>query len=376
MKVNRICHIILVFLTLWQTIHAEENHTEIMVDFRVNVMRIDPSYADNSSRIEEIVSFLKKLSNDSSVRISSVAFCGAASPEGSYDLNRRLAAGRLASLESLIRNQIFIPDSLITRDDSYIPWRYLRDQVSDSDIENKETIISIIDEPPSLIKDPDNGKLVDHRIVELKRLDHRRVWNELFSRYFSHMRNASAVIITYRDEPQQIINTPIEKATDETVTEDMKTETVSNHVTESVSNAASFKSNPLYLALSTNMLYDALAIPNMGIEAYIGKNISIGANWMHAWWSYDRRHRYWRLYGGEINIRYWFGNAAHTKPLTGHHIGIYAQTLTFDFEFGGKAYMGVSPEAQFLTVHISAAASNTAIHFLWPVALTSISLSE
>lgn len=42
-------------------------------------------------------------------------------------------------------------------------------------------------------------------------------------------------------------------------------------------------------------------------------------------------------------MRRWFGKAAHEKPLTGHHIGIYAHALTFDFEFGGKAYMGGKP---------------------------------
>ena len=31
------------------------------------------------------------------------------------------------------------------------------------------------------------------------------------------------------------------------------------------------------------------------------------------------------------------------KPLQGHHIGLNAQMLTYDFEFGGKGYMGGVP---------------------------------
>lgn len=97
---------------------------------------------------------------------------------------------------------------------------------------------------------------------------------------------------------------------------------------------------PFYMDIRTNMLYDVVAIPNIGVDFYLGKNYTIGANWMYGWWKDDHRHRYWRIYGGDINARYFFGSKAAEKPLTGHHIGIYAGALTFDFEWGGKGYMG------------------------------------
>lgn len=42
-------------------------------------------------------------------------------------------------------------------------------------------------------------------------------------------------------------------------------------------------------------------------------------------------------------MRYWLGKKANEKPLTGHHIGIYGQAFTYDFEWGGKGYMGGEP---------------------------------
>lgn len=102
----------------------------------------------------------------------------------------------------------------------------------------------------------------------------------------------------------------------------------------------SYVPKPFFMATKTNMLYDAMAIPNIGAEFYVGHNISLSAQWMYAWWSNDRRHRYWRIYGGDINARYWFGGASRRKPLTGHHAGIYFGGVTFDFEWGGTAYMG------------------------------------
>ena len=76
---------------------------------------------------------------------------------------------------------------------------------------------------------------------------------------------------------------------------------------------------------------------------YLGKQWSVAANWMYGWWKADRRHWYWRAYGGDIAIRKWWGKAAGEKPLTGHHIGIYGQIFTYDFETGGRGYMGGKP---------------------------------
>ncbi len=53
---------------------------------------------------------------------------------------------------------------------------------------------------------------------------------------------------------------------------------------------------------------------------------------MHAWWSRNSKHRYWRCYGAEIGLRRYFGD----KPFSGHHVGVYGQGLTYDFEFSGK----------------------------------------
>ncbi|MDE6290490.1 MAG: DUF3575 domain-containing protein [Muribaculaceae bacterium] len=100
---------------------------------------------------------------------------------------------------------------------------------------------------------------------------------------------------------------------------------------------------PFYMALKTNMLYDAFLLPNIGAEFYVGKNISLTADWMYGWWDRDRTHYYWRAYGGNLGARWWFGKAAHEKPLTGHHLGLFAGVVTYDFELGKGGIMGGIP---------------------------------
>ena len=97
------------------------------------------------------------------------------------------------------------------------------------------------------------------------------------------------------------------------------------------------------MAVKTNLLYDAALIPNIGVEFHLKNNWSLSAGWMYGWWKKDRIHWYWRAYGGDIAVRKWLGKAAREKPLTGHHLGIYGQVLTYDFEAGGRGYMGGEP---------------------------------
>lgn len=95
---------------------------------------------------------------------------------------------------------------------------------------------------------------------------------------------------------------------------------------------------PLYLGLKTNLLFDIILVPNISLEWAFAPQWSISVEYMHAWWKSDASHKYWRTYGGNAELRYWFGKKAVHKRLTGHHVGIYGGALTYDFEWGGKGY--------------------------------------
>ena len=99
---------------------------------------------------------------------------------------------------------------------------------------------------------------------------------------------------------------------------------------------------PFYMGIKTNMLYDLGAIPNIGAEFYLGANFSVVANWEYSWWKSDKKSWYWRSYGGDVALRYWLGKASRNKPLTGHHLGLYGQMITYDFEVGGRGYIADS----------------------------------
>lgn len=90
--------------------------------------------------------------------------------------------------------------------------------------------------------------------------------------------------------------------------------------------------------LKTNLLYDALAIPNLGVEIPVGGRWTVSADWMCAWWSSRPRRRYWRVYGGDVALKYKVGRDPH--PFTGHHIGAYASLLSYDIQ-RGRSHSGM-----------------------------------
>lgn len=94
-----------------------------------------------------------------------------------------------------------------------------------------------------------------------------------------------------------------------------------------------------YVSFSTNLLYDIVLIPNITAEFTLLPRLSLSASWMYSWWSMKQSDIFWRFYGGDITLRQWLGKRSLDRGLTGSHIGVYAQALTYDIDLGGQAQM-------------------------------------
>lgn len=92
--------------------------------------------------------------------------------------------------------------------------------------------------------------------------------------------------------------------------------------------------------LKTNVLYDVLLVPNIGAEFYVGGNVSLAGNWHYAWWKNDSKQWFHRTYGGDLAVRYWLSKRAKENVLSGHHVGVYGQMVTYDFLLDDKGYLG------------------------------------
>lgn len=92
--------------------------------------------------------------------------------------------------------------------------------------------------------------------------------------------------------------------------------------------------NHSFISFKTNFLYDAVLVPNIGVELNLYKNFTVYGDIMYADWNLPSRHTYWNLYGAQAGMRKYFGKAASERSFTGHHAGIYCQALAYDLQVG------------------------------------------
>lgn len=320
---------------------------EYTLFFRVNNSEIDSSYLENGHVIETMISDIKSTLETDGFTPDSLLIYASSSPEGSYSFNQALAQRRAMSAKELILSTFpQLQDANIkiesrTDDwscilqtlhgDSTIPYRdEMLKILTDSNISNKEAALRSIPHVYASVRTNLLNKMRAATIsiyLSGKVVDSAATAVEVPAAGMEHAdslathtpKNAEPALLP-KSEAEEII--PVEEAIQVSEVEQAR------------------ERAPFYLAAKNNMLYDLALVPNVGVEFYLGNNISIAGNWMYSWWSNYDVHWFWKTYGGDLGVRYWFGKAAAEKPLQGHHVGLYGQIITYDFELGQRGYLG------------------------------------
>ncbi len=317
-----------VALLFWGSVTAQEVvRDSVEVRFRQGKSVVDWQNEHNKRAVEELGRWKENFdSKEYKYFLQSVDIYGAASPEGGVKINNRLSVKRADALMDKVSEFISVPDSIISpplhigRD-----WRKLRVLASsDSKLPHKQAVLDLLD---TVIKEVENG--VPHRNTPLTRLQSiggGRAYNYLYSTYFSSLR-ASKLYLTY---------IRVSRALTTLATTDLSSQwgispLLNSDLCKMIVPKMVIEQRPFYMSLKTNLLTDAAIIPNLGAEFYLGSGYSVAGSWSYSWWKNDNKYWYWRTYGGDIAVRKYFGKAAKLKPLTGSHVGVYAQAFTYDF---------------------------------------------
>lgn len=310
------------------------------VRFRQSHTELDPHFGDNAyelSTLQEKIN--QKLKADTTIMIRNVHVVGGASPEGSVAFNKELSQKRAGKIYEWLADRYEIADSVVDFKFLGRDWEGLAELVAtDPDVPDRKDVLDLINN--ILDSKSDDGSYEADALNMLKQVGGNIPYIYMYQHIFPELRS-SKVYISFRNKiinenfEFPVIPSPV-LSVDAGVPEFPILDIEVPFVNKSVC-------HPFYMDLKTNLLYDALAIPNLGIEFYLGKQWSISGDWMYCWWKNDNHNFYWRAYGGTLALRKWFGSKAKDKPLTGHHLGIYAGAVTYDFELGGMGYMGGIP---------------------------------
>lgn len=301
------------------------NALAVGVRFQVNRTEIN-TRSDFFRVYHELLPFLQR----EGYQLRQLFLRGAASPEGSYENNRRLGQGRSAALQSLIQQdlsggpfaqqQIKMDVQSVTEDYAYLIT--LMEQRHDADYLRVKQIFDECQGDEQTCKQ------------RLSRLDGGRLWNRLKQQYFPELRTARIVLWLSRPAPV------FEKVTvSDLDVEAVQPDSIVIVVPEIKVEVPPMKRRHL-MALRTNLLHDFFYMPQFGM-AY-SPNLQLeyypldghytynaGVTWgTNRKWS---QQKFWQWRDIQLELRRYFRGGGE---FLGTYAGIYAQ--------GGKYGIGLS----------------------------------
>ena len=91
-----------------------DDEVEAFLDFEVNQTYIQPEYMNNPVELAKIRAMIDELHVDHDITINRLDLIGYASPEGSVEVNARIAAARAEAVKTILVNKYKISASRIT----------------------------------------------------------------------------------------------------------------------------------------------------------------------------------------------------------------------------------------------------------------------
>lgn len=307
--------------------------------FRPGYSLLELSYRDNAANMKALTQGIQTIKGNPCVQLQHIRILSAASPEGNSALNKRVAKRRGERLRNYLKETLVLPDSIFTVSSAGEDWQGLAALIAKEKTPWRNKALQIIRHTPEWVTR--NGKVVDGRKRQLQNLDGGKAWKYMLDNHFYTLRTGAVVVCEVKTLAAESTPSAAEARLEQASTESASLSPSSPPFPTIPSQVNPAQEPPpvaSYFALKSNLLYDALLVPNLSLEASIGSGWTLGAGGMLAWWSKDAKHRYWRIYGGDLEIRKYFGTLSKSKPLQGHHLGIYGDFLTYDFEFGAKGY--------------------------------------
>lgn len=122
------------------------------LDFRIGSYEIDRNFKNNASQLTDINATLARVTGNPNATVNKISIVGYASPDGSYQVNQRLAMVRAESLQGYIKSFNSFPTSVYSVDWVAEDWAGLKSMVEGSGLPSadRNLVVDIInnDESP------------------------------------------------------------------------------------------------------------------------------------------------------------------------------------------------------------------------------------
>lgn len=276
----------------------------------------------------------------------------AASPEGPYYNNVRLANGRRDAAFKYLVEQGFDVKSIHFNavPEDYILLKYMMQEANDPDYERVRHIVDTYDGRPSVIK------------YHLQRLDKGNLWKRLLRVYYPELRAVRIMVADRKDvgldkpfdsfeELSKELGTPIEIKQKPILVENLPVQIPDQQVQEEVAKATIEDYRREMLSVKTNFLewaayvpgYGQCPIPNVSIEYYpLHGHYTLGASFDCPWWiGNTTNHKYFELRNYTVEGRYYLRNSDlsyvdHKAAFKGLYFSAYGNAFLYQIGFNAK----------------------------------------
>ena len=179
-----------------EDIDRYRDEATLVVYFPVGSVQVLPEFENNRAQLDHLLSVLNKIAASKDSRIAKILVVGSASPDGSAELNSRIAGKRAQVLVDHIMSRTKLASSFFEVSNDQVAWRMLRRFVADSDMDSRQEVMNIIDTAPVW----DAAKKAG-RLGLLMKLKGGKPYRHMKQHFFPKLRNAGYIKVFYESQP-------------------------------------------------------------------------------------------------------------------------------------------------------------------------------
>ncbi|MDE6862120.1 MAG: hypothetical protein K2J31_05195 [Alistipes sp.] len=170
---------------------TQPKSAEFVVQYAVGNAQVSGQFDENSDELRQIGDFISRMKNDTLRRVTAVNITGYSSPDGSAAYNAKLAKNRANDLLTWLNSKYGLSSLYtVSVDGRVAPWSACADEVRRSSLQNKNTILDIVNSSEAA------------PTVERQLKAHTTAWNWLRTSVLPVLRR-TVVTFTYTEDSVQ-----------------------------------------------------------------------------------------------------------------------------------------------------------------------------
>jgi outer membrane protein OmpA-like peptidoglycan-associated protein len=170
----------------------EDRENGLEIYFPLALYDIDPGYLDNAANLADLIGAIRAITASSDSRVAKIVVAGFASPEGTIEINDRLAINRAVALKEYIIDNTVIVDDQVALYNGAVDWQGLRIRIERGTLPQRRALLDLIDNTPERGTGSQPG-----RLDALKRLNGGSTYRYLQAEHFPYLRTGAFIKVFY-----------------------------------------------------------------------------------------------------------------------------------------------------------------------------------